>query len=163
MRIFSSSAGLVCGALLAACTAVDQEADSGPALLRNPTVTLAGSTRFNADRFAGDWQTLRCIGVCAVTERYVIATDEVILRIADGMETAYRPSGPGALREIGSTDTLVVMWVDTGFRTAAIGDASGTWAAIIDRSIGAPDRTRAASQVLDFNGWDVNQLKGQRQ
>jgi apolipoprotein D and lipocalin family protein len=52
------------------------------------------------------------------------------------------------------------MWVDEGFRTAAVGDANGRWAAILDRNAtSSPDRIKAATEILDFNGWDISQLR----
>ena len=128
--------------------------------LRNPTVPLGGTSRFEADRFAGDWVTVGCLGRCAASESYTVATGGVLLRAADGAQTAYRISAPGILRQIGEDATLVVMWVDEGFRTAAIGDADGHWAAILNRSRApAPDRLEAARQILDFNGWDIARLR----
>ena len=51
-------------------------------------------------------------------------------------------------------------WVDDGFRTAAVGDAAGTWAAVIDRARpGGADRVSAATEILDFNGWDVSRIQ----
>ena len=80
----------------------------------------------------------------------------MIRETAEG-QAAYNVEGPGILR---GQDTLVVMWVDDGFRTAAIGNADGTWAAVIDRTgRAAPDRLAAATEILDFNGWDVAKLK----
>ena len=55
---------------------------------------------------------------------------------------------------------LWVLWVDEGFRTAVIGNPEGTFAWIIDRSQkGGADRITAAREILDFNGYDVSQLK----
>ena len=83
-----------------------------------------------------------------------------MLRRADGVERVYEVTAPGILRALGGDQTLVVMWVDEGFRTAAVGDADGRWAAIIDRGGRASaDRTRAAMEILDFNGWDTAKLR----
>ena len=131
--------------------------------LRNPTVPLGGTTRFEMGRFAGDWVTAACLGTCAETSRYRVATDGVYLREAGGTQVAYLTEGPGVLREMGGQARLVIMWVDDGFRTAAIGDADGTWAAVIDRRQNASrDRKRAAIEILDFYGWDVAKLKDGR-
>lgn len=128
--------------------------------LRNPTVPLGGTSRFDTERFTGTWQTVDCLGRCAAIAQYVRATDGVIFRQADGTGTAYTLSAPGILRATAGDHTLVVMWVDEGFRTAAIGDADGRWAAIIDRTrTSSSDRRRAAIEILDFNGWDVSQIK----
>ena len=111
-------------------------------------------------RFAGDWVTVACLGTCAATSRHEVATDGVYLRQASGTQVAYLAEGPGLLREMGGSARLVIMWVDDGFRTAAIGDADGSWAAVIDRRKNASrDRKRAAIEILDFYGWDVAKLK----
>ena len=126
--------------------------------LRNPTAPLGGTTRFDVARFAGNWSTLYCLGVCATEIRYDVSADGGLIRRADGVETIMNVSAPGVLREIDGPGTLVVMWIDEGFRTAAIGDADGRWAAILDRAGGSPDRIQAARDILDFNGWDVAKL-----
>ncbi len=144
---------------LAACSAPTPVTDVEIGL-RNPTAPLGGTSRFDAVRFAGDWRTVACLGTCAEAERYVMATDGVYLRQAEGVDTAYLIPAPGVLRQMGGGDTLVVMWVDEGFRTAAVGDAGGRWAAILDRSrTPGADRVKAAREILDFNGWDVSKLK----
>ncbi|MBM1761929.1 lipocalin [Sulfitobacter geojensis] len=128
--------------------------------LRNPTVAFGGTSRFSAERFAGAWETVACLGSCVKSERYVQATEGVYLRRTGDVETPFLISAPGVLREMGGDDRLVVMWVDEGFRTAAIGDADGRWAAILNRNRKpARDRIKAATEILDFNGWDVSKLR----
>ena len=145
---------LALAAITAGCTSPSAGLE-GTGLLRNPTVILAGTTRFDPERFAGRWQTTACLGACAERVRY-LWDGEVIRETAEG-QAAYNVEGPGILR---GQDTLVVMWVDDGFRTAAVGNADGTWAAVIDRKArAAPDRLAAATEILDFNGWDVAKLK----
>lgn len=145
------------GFALAGCVA-----DAPPAsdALRNPDAVIAGTTRFDQGRFAGEWQTVACIGTCAREVRYVVATDDAFVRVADGVSQGHAVTAPGVLRAHGGDQTLVVMWVDDGFRTAAVGDAAGTWAAVIDRARpGGADRVKAAREILDFNGWDVSQIQ----
>ena len=145
--------------LLAACAQTPEPTVLG-GLLRNPTAPLGGSSRFEARKFQGQWQTVSCIGTCAANARYSTATDGVYLREAGGAQTPYTISAPGVLREVGADNTLVVMWVDEGFRTAAVGDANGRWAAVIDRTAtSSPDRIKAATEILDFYGWDTAKLK----
>lgn len=127
---------------------------------RNPTVPFGGASRFDANRFAGAWATMACLGRCAREVRYGPAADGSYLREAAGQTTSYLVSAPGILRAIGSQDRLVVMWVDEGFRTAVVGDADGRWAAILNRGRKpAPDRIKAATEILDFNGWDISKLR----
>ncbi|MGC1504347.1 MAG: lipocalin [Sulfitobacter sp.] len=128
--------------------------------LRNPTVAFGATSRFDSARFAGEWQTVACLGSCARSENYVVASDGVYLRRTGDVDTPFLISAPGVLRQMGGDGTLVIMWVDEGFRTAAIGDADGRWAAILNRRRKpASDRIRAATEILDFNGWDVSKLR----
>ena len=156
--VLRRAAALLLAVGLAACAAPVPQEITLP--LRNPTAPLGGTSRFDAARFAGDWQTVACLGTCAATVRYLMATEGVFLRRAEGVDTPYLIPAPGVLRQMGGTQTLVVMWVDEGFRTAAVGDADGRWAAILDRSrTPGADRVKAAREILDFNGWDVSKLK----
>lgn len=155
LRRYSIGTALV---ILAACAKGPETAETG--VLRNPTAIIAGTLRFDAAKFSGDWVTVSCIGPCAASERYQAATDGVYLRTVAGRTEDYVITAPGVLRRQGSTERVVVMWVDTGFRTAAIGDADGRWAAILDRGdTPGPDRIAAATEILDFNGWDTTRLR----
>ncbi len=145
---------------LAACGARNTGASDVNLGYRNPTAIMGGTLRFDAGKFSGDWVTVSCLGSCAAKERFTAATDGVYLRTVDGQTQDYVITAPGVLRRQGSTDRLVVMWVDTGFRTAVIGDADGRWAAILDRnSKPGADRVAAAREILDFNGWDTTRLQ----
>ena len=63
-------------------------------------------------------------------------------------------------RPDGSTRTLWVLWVDEGFRTAVVGNPAGDFGWILDRSAsGGADRIAAAREILDFNGYDTDQLR----
>ncbi|SLN66509.1 Lipocalin-like domain protein [Roseovarius albus] len=54
---------------------------------------------------------------------------------------------------------LWVVWVDEGFRTAAIGTPDGSYGWILDRApTGGSDRVTAAQEILAFNGYDAAQL-----
>lgn len=80
------------------------------------------------------------------------AEDLPLKRSGKGRYTARMPSGE--MRE------FWVLWVDEGFRTAVLGNPDGTFGWIVDRSTtGGADRIRAAREILDFNGYDVSQLK----
>ena len=54
---------------------------------------------------------------------------------------------------------LWMIWIDQGFRTAAVGTPDGSYGWIIDRSQkGGADRINAAREVLQFNGYQTRQL-----
>lgn len=53
-----------------------------------------------------------------------------------------------------------VLWVDEGYRTAAIGTPSGSFGWILDRArSGGDDRIKAARDVFEFNGYNLARLK----
>jgi apolipoprotein D and lipocalin family protein len=66
--------------------------------------------------------------------------------------------GPGRFRAGGQE--WWVIWVDTDYRTLAIGTPSGAFGFILNRG-GAlpPDRLSAAREIFDFNGYDTRLLQ----
>ena len=57
------------------------------------------------------------------------------------------------------SEEVVVLWVDEGFRTAALAARNGRAAAIVDRKAsGGADRIEAARVLLRKNGFDVTKL-----
>lgn len=69
-----------------------------------------------------------------------------------------RPSGPGRLSLDGQEEWWV-LWVDSGYRTLAIGTPSGRFGFILDRGALPPDRLAAAREVFDFNGYTTPALR----
>ncbi len=54
---------------------------------------------------------------------------------------------------------LWVVWVDEGYRTAAIGAPDGRYGWVLDRTAkGGADRIKAAREILDFNGYDIGAM-----
>lgn len=73
---------------------------------------------------------------------------------------ALTPTGPGRLTLAGEAEPLWVIWVDTDYRTLVIGTPSGRFGHILNRGGAlAPDRMAAAREILDWNGYDVTQLR----
>jgi apolipoprotein D and lipocalin family protein len=68
------------------------------------------------------------------------------------VEGLARVVGPGRLAVAGQEDWWV-LWVDTGYRTLAIGTPSGRFGFVLDRGAIPPDRLTAAAEVFDFNGY----------
>jgi apolipoprotein D and lipocalin family protein len=62
------------------------------------------------------------------------------------------PSGPGRLQLAGQEEWWV-LWVDSGYRTLAIGAPSGRFGFVLDRGAIPPDRLTAAREIFDFNGY----------
>jgi len=53
-----------------------------------------------------------------------------------------------------------VMWVDQTYRTAVIGTPDGSFGMILNRDSNIPaDRMKAAREILDWNGYDLSQLR----
>jgi apolipoprotein D and lipocalin family protein len=127
--------------------------------LRDPSVPMGGTSRFDRIAFAGPWLPLACIGPCPEIERFEVGGEGRYRRFTGTTITHYDIVSPGVLREVDRDETIVIMWVDTDFRTAAVGAASGQWAAILNRGDISEDRVTAALQILEFNGWDVSKLR----
>jgi apolipoprotein D and lipocalin family protein len=75
-----------------------------------------------------------------------------------GIATLAQPSGPGRFSLAGQEDWWV-LWVDSGYRTLAIGTPSGRFGFILDRGAIPPDRLAAAREVFDFNGYITPALR----
>lgn len=53
-----------------------------------------------------------------------------------------------------------ILWADADLRTAVVGTPDGTFGWIMDRpGEASPDRTNAAREMLDFNGYVVSALR----
>ena len=68
------------------------------------------------------------------------------------------PVGPGRLRIKGQADWWV-LWVDSGYRTLAIGTPSGQFGFVLDRGAIPGDRLTAAREIFDFNGYATAALR----
>jgi apolipoprotein D and lipocalin family protein len=68
------------------------------------------------------------------------------------------PAGPGRLAVEGQEDWWI-LWVDSGYRTLAVGTPSGRFGFVLDRGAIPPDRLQAASEVFDFNGYVPGALR----
>lgn len=66
------------------------------------------------------------------------------------------PTGPGRLSVAG--EEWWILWVDTGYRTMAIGTPSGRFGFILDRGAIPGDRLNAAREIFDFNGYRTEGL-----
>lgn len=137
-----------------------------PTGYRDLSVPIGATTRFDADRFSGQWMiaasfTLQqkapvAFSLAGAANRLKVSTDEI-----PGIAGLYREGVPGELIPLSTQqETLVVMWVDDDFRTAAVGTVSGTIGLVLDREGETPaDRAAAVRDIFDFYGWDTSQLK----
>lgn len=164
-------------AVLTACTPVVPPFEQIP--YRNPTAPIGVTSRYEAARFAGLWH---------VRGAYPLDAQLVeVQRLGDHPDgpvwelvTRTCPPGRGCQKEAtlwrvdagvpgadvlraspeGATRRAVVLWIDDGYRTAAVGDAAGRFAWVLDRSPrGGADRIKAARQVLEFAGFDLTDMR----
>lgn len=162
--------------VLGACAAPSRDATMLQGY-RDRSVLIGATSRFDDARFAGVWY-IRAgfgpdLGRMAFNMRRTsqgpvmrlgafvcdpagvcgdFAEDLPLKRLGNGRFSARMPGG--------ETREFWVLWVDEGFRTAVLGNPDGTFGWIVDRSTkGGADRIRAAREILDFNGYDVSQLK----
>jgi len=133
---------------------------------RDKGAPIYSSTRFEAARFAGDWifrEAVPADGPLSVTVSGVTPQGFLWDESGRGATGAYqrkvdaRLTGTGRFTLDGRE--VWVLWVDDGFRTAALGTPDGSFGWILDRNAaGGGDRITAAREILDFNGYDVSKL-----
>jgi apolipoprotein D and lipocalin family protein len=133
---------------------------------RDTDVTLAGSTRFEPQAFAGKWVVRAQFDGAVQPKTVSFSYDGAQTRMQTQSQTkSLQWQGPlerfGRMRlKSGAQEMdVVVLWVDEGFRTASIGTPDGSFGWIIDRAArGGADRIKAAGEILAFNGYDVTRL-----
>ena len=142
---------------LAGCAPVPEAASVS---YRDSAARISSTLRFDLVRFQGDW-VVRASYPTDVLQRVTIraVSETRFIWRADGRESQGEVTGPGRFRLEGTSEEYWVLWVDEGFRTAAIGTPDGSFGLILDRKPrGGADRMVAAREMLDFNGYDVSQI-----
>ncbi|GAB1362335.1 lipocalin family protein [Rhodobacter sp.] len=154
---------------LAACgnTAPDKTA-----AFRKAGAPIWSSAAFDAARIEGDWQQVATFTAgdtpgCKPGGMQVsrgAAGLEIMARLCvNGRELRaagpLKMVGPGRMAVPGMADWWVI-WVDSGYRTLAIGTPNGTFGFVLDRGRIGQDRFVAAAEVFDFNGYSKARLKG---
>lgn len=139
--------------------------------LRDPNAPIGVTSRYDDARFGGAWQVRGAYpvdGDLVTVERleraqegaaWVLAAQPCPTCPVSQTTWVAEVDVPGADRlrsPTGAMRRAVVIWVDEGFRTAAIADPDGQFAWILDRSAtGGADRIEAARQILEFSGFDL--------
>jgi apolipoprotein D and lipocalin family protein len=162
-------AGLICLALVAC--APTRPAPPAQASFRTGGAGMWSNAQLDPARLVGNWRQAAAFsaptavacppggaeiggrpGALTLTARLCLSGQEVRLR------GSLAASGPGRFRADGQE--WWVIWVDTDYRTLAIGTPSGAFGFILNRG-GAlpPDRLRAAREIFDFNGYDTRLLQ----
>ena len=169
-----ASAGLAL--ILAGCGGAVPSSGDLAIPFRNPTAPIGVTSRYEDARFAGSWHVrgayplddaLRRVERLGDGSTWALemrrcapggaCTTEVTRWVAEvdvpGADTFRDPAGGPARR-------AVIVWVDDGFRTAAVGDADGRFAWVLDRApTGGADRIAAARRVLEFSGFDLREMR----
>ena len=153
--------------LLSSCAAVGPVPPVDRPSYRNLSTPITSVALFDLAKFAGSWQVISGYGnsYCGLE----VAMDASAAKWAErscaggltvGIATA---SGPGRFTvNSGANKGLEhwVMWVDQTYRTAVIGTPDGSFGMILNRDRNIPaDRMKAAREILDWNGYDLSQLR----
>ena len=155
------------GALAACNRSAPPPAQTG---FRNAEALIGATSRYDAARFKGPWLVRDSFGDGVAQVALVETTQGPAFQLCSqigcgdgGTLWLAQQQGQGRYalsRPDGSTRTLWVLWVDEGFRTAVVGNPAGDFGWILDRSAsGGADRIAAAREILDFNGYDTDQLR----
>ena len=126
--------------------------------------------QFDAGRLVGSWRQTAAFapraagcapggaeidgaaGALTLTARLCLSGQNV--QLTGPMQT----TAPGRFR-VGGQEWWVI-WVDTDYRTLAIGTPSGDFGFILNRGGALPcDRLTAAREIFDFNGYDTRMLQ----
>nr|WP_256500410.1 lipocalin family protein [Limimaricola litoreus] len=152
---------------LAACgTAKAPDPVAGPVpAFRDTAAPIASSLRGAASDLNGDWVIAAAYpgGPVRAGTRMTLDLDAEggMARISeDGAARLVPVTAQGRGRYEADGIPWWLLWTDDGFRTAAIGAPDGTHGWIMHRpGQAAADRTRAAREMLDFNGYDTGALE----
>ena len=137
---------------------------------------MSTTSRFDARAFSGEWSIVAQIGDSgAKTSRYRLDRDGYLYWVlGEGRydhhgfrglwNQRFKSNGAGQLlaqvRFLEYGDNQLVHWVDEDFQTAVVGYASREHAWILNRTPTLrADRLQAAKDILEFNGYDLSQLK----
>ena len=153
--------------LLAGCGAQIPDTAQG---LRDSKALIGATSRYDAARFMGPWLVRDSFGDGVEQVALVETTQGPAFQMCTqvgcgdgGTLWLAQQQGQGRYAlslSDGSTRALWVLWVDEGFRTAVVGNPAGDFGWILDRSAsGGADRIAAAREILDFNGYDTDQLR----
>ena len=157
--------------VLAGCAAPSVD---GP--YRDTGQPLSVTTRSDPSRLAGDWVLRRATPDAAglIQVSYLPGRAEAFAltrRVCDDdtgrcelrrSTRAATPLGMNRWRLAGEgvPQEIWVVWVDEGYRTAAIGTPDGSFGWILDRAAtGGEDRITAAGEILEFNGYSAGALR----
>lgn len=127
--------------------------------LRDTSVPFGAISRFDMQRFAGEWRLVSTGGGWAPARFSVAADTWSEQRNGDAVTGRLIPSAPGRMTlRFGPRDAqdLWVLWTDEDHTTIAIGTPDGSFGFVAQRlCVSRADQAAAAAQVLDFNGYQT--------
>lgn len=145
---------------------------------RDRAEPITSVANFDAQKYSGLWYEVARFPVwfqegCTNTQAEYTTLEEGVLGVRNAclrneelsvIEGKARVDGPGRLKvRLGwmpFPGDYWVLWVDEDYRTAVVGTPSGRAGWILNRTPDiSEDRLKAAKDVLEFNGYDVNALQ----
>lgn len=161
---------LILVSVLALGACVSAPSDKAVAF-RKAGTEIWSSAAFDAARIEGRWQQAATFSASdgpgckpgGAEIRRGAAGMEITARLCVNgkeMRTAgpLKMVGPGRMAVSGMSDWWVI-WVDSGYRTLAIGTPDGSFGFVLDRGRIGADRLNAAAEVFEFNGYNKSRLK----
>ena len=151
---------------LAACSAPKPQQ---PPTFRTPGTPIYSNAVFEPSRLEGEWVQVASFGAGCEPGGASFSASELQARLclagrAESFSGPFAVTGPGRLALRGADPAGIgapwwVIWVDTDYRTLAIGTPSGSFGFLLNRGGPLPpDRLTAAREIFDFNGYDVSKL-----
>ncbi len=124
------------------------------------------SAQLDPARLAGEWRQVAGFGAEGCRPGGVTISGRAALTAAFRLCLSGRDwTGAGPMQAAGPGRFTVggrpwwVLWADADYRTLVIGTPDGSFGFVLDRSgTAAPDRMRAAREILDWNGYDLARL-----
>lgn len=174
---------ILMGASLGGC--ISRPSETAP--LRDQSAPISSQIDATAKRLAGNWVVRRSwIGAPYLSTEQGSGTAGFRVSEAEGglqlsgyrfgvdaakraeflaFSTQIKPAGPGRFAEIGGSvfgrAELWVLWMDADNRTVAIGTPNGRFGWIMDRRAkGGQDRLKAASEIMEWMGYDMSNVQG---
>jgi len=166
--------------LLAGCA--NQDGGGFFEVYRDTDTSISSKAVFSPERYTGVWYEIARFpvpfeaGCKGVTAEYALRDDGSlsvlnICRNPDGTEKSRIAGsaevvGPGRLKVRFDTVPFVaadywVLWTDEDYRTAVVGTPNGRAGWILNRTPDIrADRLETARDILQFNGYDLDRLKG---
>lgn len=151
---------------LAACAAPKPPESPG---FRRAGTPIYSNAVFDAARLEGDWVQVAGFGAGCRPGGASFAAGQVRTKLCLGgreqaFAGAFAVTGPGRLALRGAAPDGIgapwwVIWVDTDYRTLAIGTPDGSFGFLLNRGGPLPaDRLTAAREIFEWNGYDLSRL-----